>query len=278
MKNLLISTIITHGFFDILNESNNKLSVSMKLLYKYLKNLGFFYLISQVFPVSITLLFVLSSIHHFNYDFIPIQNKFLNLNLDYKNMGSLVILSTFMHNQSLKFWEDSLLKLNIDIYYVNFIILTIFGVVFIYFITLFYEEIIKDNKIHLGKIFIVSLLLINGYINNPYYCMVNYLGFFHTPIAIYFLSQKPLIVLGRKYQIWLIWIILSILVFIFLEIHNDYILGLANNSNFLKLIISILLTHTVFDYQKRLKKDTELKNEILKLINNIKSKKKVNKI
>ena len=270
MENILLSTIISHGFFDILNESNNKLSFSINLLFKYLKILGFYYLISLVFPVSITLLFILSSIHHFNYDFIPIQNKFFNLNLDYKKMGSLVIFSTFMHNQSLKFWQDSLLNINIDIFYINFIIITIFSLGLMYFTLLFIDDITLDNKIHLGKSFIVSLILINGYIYNPYYSMLNYLGLFHTPIVIYFLSQKPLIILGKKLQIWVIWIVLSMIVFLFLEFYKDSLLNLVDNPNILKLFISILLTHTMFDYQKRLKNDRELKDEMKKLFNNLK--------
>ena len=268
MERILIPLIVTHGFFDILNEKHNYFTLSPKILIKYLKYIGIFYLLSKIFPVSMIFVFILGSIYHFNYDFIPIESKFFNLNIDYRKMGSIVLLSTFIHNESLEFWQNSLMKLELNLFWANFIIISALGIVILYFISLFYEEIIIDKQIHLGKILLVSILLLNGYLNNPYYAMVNYLGYYHTPLAVYILNKKPLVILGEKYKIYVLWIILSIIVFTFLEIFNEFIFSLGSNPKFLKLVMSILIAHIIFDHKRKKENDKRLKIELQKLIKN----------
>jgi hypothetical protein len=270
MERFLLPLIISHGFFDIIDEKQKNLTLSPKILLKYLKYIGIFYFFNQIFPVSMILIFIFGSIYHFNFDFIPIESKFFNLRLDYRKMGSIVLLGTFMNNKSLEFWQKNIMKLDLDLFWANFIILNVLGVVLLYFIGVFYDEIISEKRIHLGKIFLISILLLNGYLNNPYYAVINYLGYYHTPLAVYVLDRKQLFILGKEYKIFKIWILNSIIVFVFLEIFSDLVISLGNNIVFLKLVMSILISHILFDYKRKKENERRLKIELEKLINNFK--------
>ena len=55
-----------------------------------------------------------------------------------------------------------------------------------------------------------------------------------------------------------------------MEIFSDLVISLGNNIEFLKFVMSILISHILFDYKRKKENERILKIELEKLINNLK--------
>ena len=239
-EKVLQSLIITHGFFDIYNKNYN---IMFEKTFIYLLLIFINYYLINLIPLLILFGFLILSGYHFSLDF-----KYLKIN-NYKLYGPIILLSTITDFNKLLYWQE---KINNIIYVdtisqiilftiLNIMILNLITKISIYKFKKFFSKIYCLKKTIL---FTFCVFLINVYLDSPYHFILYYLGFIHTPLAMYRYSNI------YNYNIIKYWIFLSFIVYSFLIYYDDYILNIENSKYYRYLsnfIISILNTHIIYN-------------------------------
>lgn len=181
LNKLLFSFIVTHGFLDFLKFKFLYEQTIMYILIILL--VAVFYLITPVFILFVFL--VMSSIH-FDSDYIKIKQIskylpffFLNKNNSKLQIGNILFISTLLGRNNYEYWYSIIEFEDISRFNIHLLINT-----FRTYLFLNIFRIVKKTKLTWELLIVYLSILLFGQILGPFYTILYYLGFIHTPISI----------------------------------------------------------------------------------------------
>lgn len=235
--------IVSHGFFDFLH-----FNYLLENTVQYLFIMCLFMFVYYVFQPLSVFSFLIMSKYHFDNDINNIVeiaryvdyelylNKLSNVAFKQK-IGSVLFLSTMCSHYNFKYWKEVLyseIRNNIFVYPIIF-----FFAIFLIF-DLF--RIKKDNQVN--KI-VIACVFITGICLGPYYQMLYYMAFIHTPVSLCFTAK--LICSDHcffvKYSLMIFYVILvNILIYcLWSFVLKDYVYLI--DGYIPSFVISLLQTH-----------------------------------